>query len=144
MRRGLYIFLILLASTACLLFISMGGTERLDTKIIKAGGIEIEVEIADGTESRRTGLMNRKSMPQNHGMLFVFESDQKLSFWMKNTFIPLSIAYISSDGEIMEIHDMRPESLRPVESISSVRYALEMNKGWFEQNNVVPGDRIDF
>lgn len=124
--------------------ISMGRGEKLDKRVITLGGIDVEVEIADDSESRRTGLMNRKSMPEDAGMLFIFESDQKLSFWMKNTLIPLSIAYISAEGEIMEIYDMKPESLRPVESINSVRYALEMNQGWFSRKGIDVGDYMHF
>lgn len=143
MKKSLYFIFIIAAAAGSFLLISMGGSEKLDKRLISVGGIDIEVEIADNSDSRRTGLMNRKSMPENNGMLFIFDSDQKLSFWMKNTLIPLSIAYISADGEIMEIYDMKPESLRPVESVNSVRYALEMNQGWFAAHKVVPGDMID-
>ena len=142
MKKSLYIILICVVAAGCFLLISMGGKEKFDKRILTVNGIEIEAEIADDSESRRTGLMYRKSMPENSGMLFIFENDQKMSFWMKNTLIPLSIAYISSGGEIMEIYDMKPESLRPVDSINSVRYALEMNQGWFERNDVKPGDFV--
>ena len=142
MKKSLYIILIFVVAAGCFLLISMGGKEKYDKRILTVNGIEIEAEIADDSESRRTGLMYRKSMPENSGMLFIFENDQKMSFWMKNTLIPLSIAYISSGGEIMEIYDMKPESLRPVDSINSVRYALEMNQGWFERNDVNPGDFV--
>ena len=142
MKKSVYILLILFTAVSCSLLIAMGSRDRLNTRLLGIGSTEIEVEVADNSESRRTGLMNRKSMKENHGMLFVFDSDQKLSFWMKNTLIPLSIAYISSDGEILEIYDMKPESLRPVESANSVRYALEMNQGWFERNGIGPGDYI--
>jgi len=143
MKKSIYILLIFFTAVSCSLLIAMGTKDRLNTRLIRIGQTEIEIEIADTAEARRTGLMNRKSMDENHGMLFVFESDQKLSFWMKNTLIPLSIAYISSDGEILEIYDMKPESLRPVESVNSVRYALEMNQGWFERNRIGPGDYLD-
>ena len=143
MKKGIYILLILIAAAGCFLLVAMGRREKLNTRIISVEGIEISVEIADDAESRRTGLMGRKSLDENHGMLFIFDMDQKLSFWMKNTLIPLSIAYISSDGRIMEIYDMKPESLRPVESVNSVRYALEMNRGWFEKNGIVPGGIIE-
>ena len=134
--------MILVLAGGSLLLISMGGKEKLEKRVLSVKGLDVEVEIADNSETRRTGLMYRKSMPENSGMLFIFESDQRLSFWMKNTIIPLSIAYISSKGEIMEIYDMKPESLKPVDSINSVRYALEMNQGWFERNGVKPGDMI--
>ena len=142
MKKSVYIVLILITAAGCFLLIAMGNHDRLETREIIVKGISVEAEIADDTESRRTGLMNRKSMEENHGMIFIFESDQKLSFWMKNTLIPLSIAYIASDGRIMEIYEMKPESLRPVESVNSVRYALEMNRGWFLRNGIVPGDFV--
>lgn len=142
MKKSLYIFLILLSAVGCFFLIAMGSHDRLETRMITVNAIIVEAEIADDTDSRRIGLMNRKEMDENHGMLFIFESDQKLSFWMKNTLIPLSIAYIASDGRIMEIYDMKPESLRPVESVNSVRFALEMNQGWFERNGITPGDKV--
>ncbi|MDC7126414.1 MAG: DUF192 domain-containing protein [Spirochaetales bacterium] len=140
MKRSIYFVLIIFTIVGCLLLISMGTKEKLDTKVVTINGINIDAEIADTQEARQTGLMNRKSMEDNHGMLFIFDRDQKLSFWMKNTYIPLSVAYVSSEGVIMEIHDMHPESLRPVDSVNSVRYALEMNQGWFEKNHIEPGD----
>ncbi|TVQ24817.1 MAG: DUF192 domain-containing protein [Spirochaetaceae bacterium] len=106
------------------------------------GDTEFQVEIADTDDSRRLGLMHRESLPEGQGMLFVFEQDQRLSFWMKNTHIPLSIAYISSDGIIREIHDMTPLSLDAIRSSRSVRYALEVNQGAFEAAGIEPGDRV--
>jgi len=102
----------------------------------------IEVEIADTDQLRALGLMNRKTLEENSGMLFIFEEEKKLSFWMKNTLIPLSITYISRAGEIKEIHNMYPLDERSVPSSRSVMYALEMNQGWFEKNSVTIGDRI--
>ncbi len=101
------------------------------------------VEIADTDESRARGLMNRDSLPEDHGMLFVFERDQRLSFWMKDTSIPLSIAYITSDGTIREIYDMEPYDLTPVSSRRSVRYALEVNQGAFEAAGISEGDTVE-
>lgn len=144
MKKGLYASLIIFTVVSCLLLIAMGSREKLNARIITVGKVKLEVEIADNTETRRTGLMNRKSMAEDNGMLFIFDRDQKLSFWMKNTYIPLSIAYISSDGKIMEIYDMKPESLRPVESVNFVRYALEVNQGWFERNGIKPGEKVEF
>jgi len=75
-------------------------------------------------------------------MLFVFPHDREVSFWMKDTSIPLSIAYMRHDGTILELHDMQPFSLDPVPSGRAVRYALEVNQGWFERNNVKVGMRV--
>ena len=109
---------------------------------VQVGDVEFQVEIADTDESRRLGLMHREALPEGQGMLFVFEQDQRLSFWMKDTVIPLSIAYISSDGVIREIHDMTPLSLESIRSSRSVRYALEVNRGAFDAAGIEPGDRV--
>ena len=87
--------------------------------------------------------MNRKNIPAGTGMLFVFEEEQQLSFWMKNTPHPLSIAYITKNGTIRDILDMKPYSLNPVLSSGSVMYALEVPQGWFKANGIESGDKID-
>jgi len=107
-----------------------------------SGLVEITVEIARTDEERAKGLMYRKQLPDGEGMLFVFDRDQQLSFWMKNTIIPLSIAYIASDGHIVEIKDMQPNDMSSVKSSRSVRYALEVPQGWFGRVNVKPGDVV--
>jgi uncharacterized membrane protein (UPF0127 family) len=99
-------------------------------------------EVARTDGQRQRGLMFRKEVKDGEGMLFVFERDQILSFWMKNTFVPLSIAYISRDGVILEIRDLEPENLRPVVSSRSCRYALEVPRGWFNRAGLGPGDRL--
>lgn len=114
----------------------------LATTVIGIKGTEITVEVADTQESRSQGLMDRRSMPENHGMLFVFETESQVSFWMKNTRIPLSIAFIAADGTIRQIEDMEPESLSSVVSQRNVLYALEVNQGWFEKNGIGAGDKI--
>ena len=97
-------------------------------------------------EDRNFGFMERKNIPEGTGMLFVFEYDQILSFWMKNTPTPLSIAYITSDGRIKDIYDMTPYSLASIVSSGYVRYALEVPQGWYKKNGIVPGDtlKMDF
>ncbi|MDX9702694.1 MAG: DUF192 domain-containing protein [Candidatus Auribacterota bacterium] len=103
----------------------------------------VYVEIADTPEKRQLGLMYRQSLPENQGMLFIFENEQVLSFWMKNTRIALSLAYISKDGTITEIISMEPYDQRSYKSKHVVQYALEMNRGWFEINGISVGDKID-
>lgn len=100
------------------------------------------VEKASTPKERETGLMYRTKMAENEGMIFIFERDEHLSFWMKNTPLPLSIAYISSEGEIKEILDMQPQSEASVPSTWAVRYALELNQGAFARAGVKVGDRI--
>jgi len=107
-----------------------------------AAPVSVKAEIARTPEDRSRGLMHRKSLNDGDGMLFVFERDEVLSFWMKNTIIPLSIAFIASDGRITEIRDMMPNDLNPVKSSRSVRYALEVPQGWFGRAGVRPGDTV--
>ena len=105
--------------------------------------ITVTAEIAASDAERTLGLMNRESLGANNGMLFIFSRDQYLNFWMKNTSIPLSIAYIDSKGIIREIQDMAPlDTTLTYPSRYPVRYALEVNKGWFMRNNIQPGNRI--
>lgn len=134
-----------LVSVLLLLILSMGscGGGTLATIVIEIEGIELTVEVADTRESRSEGLMFRRSMKENHGMLFVFETESQVSFWMKNTRIPLSIAFIAADGTIRQIEDMEPESLSSVVSERNVLYALEVNQGWFEKNGITAGDKVN-
>ena len=119
----------------------MNGKELKTVKMF-IGNETFIIELAKTDKERRTGLMNRKTLEENRGMLFVFEDEQKRSFWMKNTYIPLSIAYISKDGIIKEIYDMEPLSLEGIKSKYSIMYALELNKGKFKELNVKAGDKI--
>jgi uncharacterized membrane protein (UPF0127 family) len=109
----------------------------------KEGKVTVKAEIAVTDAQREQGLMYRKTLKDGEGMLFVFQSDQILSFWMKNTLVPLSIAYIAYDGRILEIYDMQPGSLDPVRSSRSVRYALEVPQGWFGRAGLGVGDRLE-
>ena len=115
-----------------------------DIKIIRQDGTEfiVNAEIAEKTEDRNHGFMERKNIPDGTGMLFVFEKDQILSFWMKNTPHPLSIAYIDSKGKIRNIYDMTPYSLSSIVSTVSVRYALEVPQGWYKKNGITEGDTV--
>ena len=102
----------------------------------------VKAELARTDEERSQGLMFRKKLPDGEGMLFIYERDQIMSFWMKNTFIPLSIAFIASDGRIIDIKDMFPHDESSVLSSRSVRYALEVPQGWFSRAGVRTGDII--
>lgn len=131
-----------------ILFLCLGPAscsgDGMETTVLRVNELELRVEVARTDEERARGLMFREEMDPLQGMLFIFDEDQHLSFWMKNTLIPLSIAYISSDGTIREIYPMEPGSLDPVRSVRSVRYALEMNRGFFEEHGISPGDRVIF
>lgn len=107
--------------------------------------VPLHVEVADTFSTRQRGLMFRKEMKWERGMVFVFEQEQVLTFWMRNTYIPLSIAYIGSNGIINEIYHMKPlddSILYP--SLLPARYAIEVNKGWFDKNFISEGCRVEF
>ena len=109
---------------------------------LKTGIYRIQAEIADNPESRQVGLMNRTSMPINSGMLFIFEEKAGHCFWMFNTKIPLSIAFIADDGKIVNIEEMQAGTTNNHCPRAPVRYALEMNKRWFSDRVIVPGSVI--
>jgi uncharacterized membrane protein (UPF0127 family) len=117
-------------------------TREFTIEKTNGGSVVISAEIARTNDERSRGLMNRPSVPDGEGMLFVFDRDQILSFWMRNTLIPLSIAFISIDGRITEIRDMRALDETTVSSARSVRYALEAPQGWFARMGIAPGDYL--
>jgi len=126
---------------------SCSGLEKFEKRplVIEGRGVShtLTVELARTDAQRSQGLMHRKTLKDGEGMLFIFERDQILSFWMKNTLVPLSIAYISSDGRIFEIYDMEPGNLSPVTSSRSGRYALEVPQGYFHRTGIAAGDRLN-
>ena len=142
-KKSFILFFALLAFTSLL----SCKTKKLpvkDIKIVCQDGREFTVsaEIAEKTEDRNHGFMERKTIPDGTGMLFIFERDEILSFWMKNTPHPLSIAYIDSKGKIRDIYDMTPYSLSSIISTVSVRYALEVPQGWYKKNGITVGDTV--
>ena len=102
----------------------------------------ITAEVAASPMERQIGLMHRPSMPANHGMLFIFEEPGAHCFWMKNTLLPLSIAFLAEDGSIVNIDEMQPQTLDSHCSKKPVRFVLEMNKGWFDKRAIKPGAKI--
>ena len=122
--------------------------ESSTVAITNSGGerVEVEVEIADTRADRPRGLMERTELAENAGMLFVFEREQMLSFWMRNTLIPLSVAYIDSEGRIVDIQDMEPLDDVPPNYVSAepAQYALEVNQGFFAERGVEVGDEVEF
>lgn len=103
----------------------------------------IKAEVADNEPEREQGLMFREKMAGNEGMIFDFEAPAGVCMWMKNTLIPLSVAFIDSSGKIVNIEDMQPQTTNSHCAKKPVRYALEMNQGWFRQKNIKPGSMID-
>jgi len=109
---------------------------------LAAGMHLIRAEVADGMSTRTTGLMHRKSLAPNAGMVFVFEENAAHCMWMKNTLIPLSVAFIDEAGAIINIADMQPHSEQSHCAARPARYALEMNKGWFAQRGIKAGAKL--
>jgi len=133
----------------CCLAVSISGiahgaasVEILPTVALSINGHKITAEVAATPERRSTGLMHRFSLQPDHGMVFVFDYPEPQGFWMKNTFIPLSIAFIAADGRIINIDDMQPhdESIHP--SRGPALYAIEMRKGWFTERGIRSGDVV--
>ena len=114
----------------------------LPTTKLTIGTHLVTAEIAATDETRQTGLMHRFSLPPDHGMLFVHDAPRMLSFWMRNTYIPLSIAFIDARGRIVNIEDMAPQVERLTWSAGPALYALEMKKGWFAQKGIGPGAEV--
>jgi hypothetical protein len=117
---------------------------QLDLPVVQlqAGMHNIRAQVARSATERATGLMHRKDMPQHEGMLFIFERPSQQCFWMKNTLLPLSIAFIADDGSIVNIREMQPQSLDSHCSDTPVRYVLEMNQGWFAKRAIKPGFKL--
>jgi uncharacterized membrane protein (UPF0127 family) len=110
---------------------------------LTVGKAKVIAEVAATPDQRTTGLMYRFSLKPDHGMIFVFDRAEPQSFWMRNTYIPLSIAFIGSDGRILNIADMAPRDESLHWSSGPAQYALEMRKGWFAERGIQPGDRVE-
>ncbi|MCH9639654.1 MAG: DUF192 domain-containing protein [Betaproteobacteria bacterium] len=109
---------------------------------LEISGYSLTAEVADTRTLRAQGLMYRETLGKDKGMLFVFPRSDYYSMWMKNTYIPLSVAFIDKNGIILNIADMHPETLTPHESVGLAKYALEMNVGWFSEKKIVEGFKV--
>ena len=119
----------------------MPQTQLPRTKL-SVGMYQIDAQVAASPEQRDIGLMFRKDMPQHEGMLFIFESPSRLCFWMKNTPLPLTAAFVADDGAIVNLEDMKPLATESHCSTKPVRYVLEMNQGWFVKKGIKPGAKL--
>ena len=124
------------------LFAQQPPQATLRTTKLTTGIHVITAEVATTPQSRMIGLMMRERLAPNHGMVFVFEDKSQHCFWMRNTLIPLSIAFIEDDGTIVGIADMAPKSEASTCPPRAVRYALEMDQGWFAKRGVTAGNKI--
>ncbi|MGA2518699.1 MAG: DUF192 domain-containing protein [Thermodesulfobacteriota bacterium] len=127
-----------------LIWISVAHSQSLPKIPLYIHGKEIWVEVAKTPEERNHGLMGRKHLGKDEGMLFIFETEDYHGFWMKDTVIPLSIAFIGKDSQIVSITDMRPQTLDSHLPPTPVLYALEMNKGWFSSHGIKTEDVVRF
>lgn len=127
-----------------LLAVSLSAVARAELPVVQlATGMHlIRAELADNMGTRMEGLMYRKSMPQGSGMVFVFDESATHCMWMKNTLIPLSVAFIDESGAIINIADMQPQSEQSHCAARPARFALEMNKGWFAERGIKPGAKL--
>jgi len=131
---------------AMLWFAAIASAQEAPQKLaqvrLTAGIHNINAELASTPPQREIGLMFRSVMPANDGMLFVFEQPAQQCFWMKNTLIPLSVAFIGDDGSVVNIDDMKPQTLDSHCSAKPVRFVLEMNEGWFAKRGIKAGSRL--
>lgn len=134
-RSALSTFLVLLLSLPVL-------ADELPRVDLTAGFYRIQAEVAARDPDRMQGLMHRRSMPANHGMLFVFAQAARHCMWMRNTLLPLSVAFLDEEGRILNIEDMQPQTEDNHCAAKAARYALEMNLGWFAGKGIKPGTRI--
>ena len=135
---------LLMSAALAVLSAAAGCQSPVEKVAIQAGGQDLLVEVARTEAQREHGLMGRKNLGPRDGMIFVFDRDQRLSFWMKNTPTPLSIAFLSAEGKVLQIEDMEPFSEKVTLSRLSARYALEMRQGAFAALGIKEGDTVTF
>jgi uncharacterized protein len=133
-------------SLALALFASIAGAQEGPQSLPKikltAGMHVLDVEVAQRPQEHQIGLMFRKTMPTNDGMIFIFDHASQQCFWMKNTLLPLSVAFIADDGTIVNLDDMAPQTLDSHCSTKEVRFVLEMNEGWFAKRGIKAGSKL--
>ena len=137
----------LLEMLICFALLSLAPPARAQLAVLpettlQAGMQLIHAELATTPDQRETGLMYRRELSGNHGMLFIFSDDQPVCMWMKNTLIPLSVAFLDDQGRITNIADMKPQTLDSHCAVQNVRFALEMPLGWFAQRGLQPGFQL--
>src|SRR5262245_19224522 len=125
------------------LWLAAPAAAQLPEVTLTIDGHAVTAEVAATFESRSQGLMHRRMLPENRGMLFVFREPGAHAMWMKNTYIPLSVAFLDEKGRIINIADMQPHTEDAHGASSPARYALEMNLGWFARRKIKPGARLE-
>lgn len=141
MRHGMAMMLLMLLACS-----ATGGCSSSSMRTVRCtiGDAQVKVELAETEGQRQRGLMYRNKLRANRGMLFVYDDEQVRSFWMKNTHIPLSVAFIDDGKKIVHIADMQPRTKDSHSSLYPCQYVLEVNKGWFDDNGVEVGAEVEF
>ena len=140
--RILAIALLVTAIWACPAAAQPAPQTTLPRTTLSAGIHQLQVQVAQTQEQHATGLMYRTDMPQQEGMLFVFSAPSQQCFWMKNTLIPLTAAFVADDGTIVNLEDMQAQTTQSHCSAKPVRYVLEVNQGWFAKKGIKAGDKL--
>ena len=135
--KQLFAALVLVAASAW-----AGGAELPEIPLT-IGGHKATAEVASTDPQRATGLMHRRMLPENRGMLFVFPDVAMHGMWMMNTYVPLSVAFLDREGRIINIEDMQPQTQDSHTAAKPAKYALEMNLGWFAKRNIKPGTKVE-
>jgi uncharacterized membrane protein (UPF0127 family) len=127
---------------ACTSAFAQDAPQQLAAIRLSTGMHVLQVQVAQTPEQQATGLMFRKAMGTNEGMLFIFDEARQQCFWMKNTLLPLSVAFIADDGAVVNVDDMKPQTLDSHCSTKPVRFVLEMNVGWFDKRGIRAGSKF--
>ena len=130
---------------ATIAFVSLaaGARAELPEITLSVGGQKITAEVASTDAERSLGLMHRRMLPENRGMLFVFPEVAMHAMWMMNTYLPLTVAFLDANGVIINIADMQPHTRDTHSTLRPAKYALEMNQGWFKKRGIKPGAKLD-
>ncbi len=142
MEKRTFFAIVLVAIFSVAVAQENGDSVEFDSANVTIAGQRYEVEFAHTFEQRSQGLMFRQHLCENCGMLFQFTPARRVGMWMKNTFIPLDVAFIKADGVITDIKTMQPHDLNTTLSSEKVSYSLEMNQGWFKKHSISEGDKI--
>ena len=137
--RTAYAFIFL----ALLWFAAAAGAQQLPEVALAVNGHKLTAEVAHTDPARMQGLMHRRILPENSGMLFVFSETARHAMWMMNTYIPLSVAFLDESGAIINIEDMKPQTQDTHPAAKPAKYALEMNLGWFRKRGIKPGAKVE-
>ena len=126
-----------------LVFWSAAASADLPEVVVTIAGHKATIEVASTDAQRSNGLMHRRMLPENRGMLFIFPDIAMHGMWMMNTYVPLSVAFLDREGRIINIEDMQPQTQNTHSAAKPAKYALEMNLGWFAKRNIKPGAKVE-